>query len=445
MNDTPAPSSPIIELNAQDLAASAIDVFACLRAGKVIIFRQLPLIARLREEIVDYAAILGRDGVREELAAFYEASTPMTTRTLWVLTQVLKKVRTDRFISQLAAAFVESLNFPQPIYLDGAIPRLALPLDQVEAARNSGLFIATDFQRAHSAGDTEMFMPRPANIHRDFNREHEILMCNLWFPLHNSAESEVVQVWAQHYANAQVRDQDNTAENHARLGSPTAFRLNFGDAILFHGEMPHTSPPHPVVGRRHSFDMRIACACYDDNRGYRHNFVHLNNFHTEAGSSTPLAFDFPQLASTHSVPQPANYLSANYFWRYAQSSASLSGTEITRLHEVFDAYPFAEDRYISLAKLAIRHGALALGLRILETLSKRTEHYFWLAQCAEIFEQAESNDAARSTYARALEYANRVTPNNFAPIAYAPKGQAATPAHLQYAQLLRERLAALGA
>lgn len=443
MNEVRPLPATIIELHAGTLSQHAAEVFSWLCSGKVLIIRQLPMVARLRDEMINYAAILGGNGIREELTAFYLNARPMTTQTLRVLTQVVKKIRSDRFISQLASSLFESLDLPRPIYLDGAIPRLVLPLEQVEAARHSGLFTATDFQRTDGAGDTEMFMPRPANIHRDFNREHEILMCNLWFPLHECGENEVVQLWAEHYADAQVRDQDNTAENRERLGRPTSFHLNFGDAVLFHGEMPHTSPPHPGQGRRHSFDLRIACACSDDNRGYRRNFVHLNNFHTAAQPSTPLSFDFQRLASEHDIPAPADHLSANHFWLYAQHSPSLSGPEIQRVREIFDTYPFAEDRYISLAKLAIRHGALPLGIAILEALTKRTEQYFWLMQCGELLEQAEVSAAARLAYARALDCAKAVIPNNFAPIAYAPLGQTTTPAHQHAIQLLHERLSAL--
>jgi len=62
-------------------------------------------------------------------------------------------------------------------------------------------------------------MPAPANIHSDYNRQHFLLQSNMWFPLHDSGESEMLRIFPRLYREP-IFDMDATEENLRHLGDP---------------------------------------------------------------------------------------------------------------------------------------------------------------------------------------------------------------------------------
>ena len=209
------------------------------------------------------------------------------------------------------------MGFEPPVLVDGGISRLVLPASLIEKTRShADLFVETDYRRQSAAGATETFMPGPSNIHRDFDRDHYLLMCNIWATLHDAGEEEIVQIYPQVYRQP-IHSMPNTPENRRPLGEPVRVSLRFGDCIVFHSENIHHSPdPAGNKGRRHSYDFRIASGCPDDNRHYRDNFANLVNFRGEGDELPALAsYRNPIADLREHHARHGTGLSAHYYWR----------------------------------------------------------------------------------------------------------------------------------
>ena len=321
-----------------------------LTAGQVIILRNIDAIRHFRAAIEDHIRS-GDPAGAVGLTAFFAEGIPPGVPTVLALSRAIKAVRSDRFLSRCLAPLIAEFGFNPPVRLDGGIPRLVLPPDIVAAARKSGLFTAEDFKRLTADGPTEIFMPAPANIHRDYNRRHYLLQCNMWFPLHDAEEDEVLQISPQFYRRP-VFDMDATEQNLCRLGDPLRYRLAFGDAILFHGEHLHTSPPSGGGARRRfSYDLRIASHNVDDTRHYRDLFLDLRNFPGRLEPTVRLGV-YPAASVADDSALPALL--------ELECARQPGEAELARIADIFDHFPFAEDRYLALATRATSARAPAI-------------------------------------------------------------------------------------
>ncbi len=396
----------IIEIDAGDPARTAIAQH--LTQGHIVLLRNIDAIERLRSAIADF--VCSSDEARSvELEAFFEKGVPPSIPTVLELSRAIKVARADRFLSRCIAPLIAECGFKPPVRLDGGIPRLVLPTETVTTARNSGLFDDEDFKRLAAGRPTEIFMPAPANIHRDYNRQHYLLQCNMWFTLHDADEVEVLRIFPNLYREP-IFNMDATEENLRRLGDPLRYRLAFGDAILFHGEHLHTSPKGGKVQRRFSYDLRIASHNVDDTRHYRDLFLDLRNFPTQPESAGRLGASAPASAAD-SCALPALL--------ELERAPRLSETELARIVDLFDQFPFAEDRYLALANRAISAQVPAVAIRALQTLVEKSPYFFWVAKAGEEFLMLKDRSRATNAFRKALALTEKHSAlPNFMPVGY---------------------------
>jgi len=384
---------------------------ACLlAAGHVVILRNLREIHRLREQLIRYVDAHAPNGA-EEVSLFYRDGTPPSLQTLVALSDAIKQIRTFRFVSIYLARLVSSMGFGTPVRLDGGIPRLVLPPNIVAQARASGLFTEEDFQRKSPEGLTEIFMPGPANIHRDYNRKHYLFQCNIWFPMHNLSEDETLRIWPEKYRQ-QIVDMPASDSNLAELGPAYKYNLRFGDAILFHSEHLHTSPNHTLLGyRRHTYDFRIASYCPDDTLHYRDRFLDIRNF--------------DRTSHTNELPELSACLDGKGKWKCAlpliavlENRSSLSEEECKEYFDAFGHFPFCEDRYVLLAQKAIESQLDNAALPINRTLQE-SKLCFWLTKLAKKCQDTKHSRLAEALFQKAELMSNKEARYvDFMPIVY---------------------------
>lgn len=358
-----------------------------LMRGGIAILRDVPQIRAFRAAIERAVGELA-DAPDVSLRDFYATGAELPLATVQRLAEVIRRFRRERVLSAHLAPLIGRAGFPEPIRLDGGISRLVLSAGAVSKAKHSGRFPDIAFQRASADGEVEVFMAKPANIHRDFNRPHFLFQANLWFPLHDAGEDDVLRIFPRHY-RARIYNMETAPDAFAALGAPLRYRLRFGDTILFHGEHLHTSPSAPPgERRRHSYDFRIAAASGDDNAHYRQHFLDLRNF---SGGAYDALCRFERL-DTPSAEDCA---------------AALIG---------FDGALFAEDRYALLgarAEAADAEVAVACWRRV-----AGSPLWFWRLRAAEALLRLGLREEARDAFAVARAHAAADRPWSYAPIAY---------------------------
>lgn len=399
---------PVVAFELDVTATPPAGLAERLMRGEIVILRNVPAIHRFRRAVMRYARTRTADGA-PDLDAFLAAGDAPSLTTTVALSDAIKAVRRERFLSRCLAPLVAELGFGAPVRLDGGIPRLVLPPEQVRAAHESGLFAAEDFRRQTADGPTEIFMPAPANIHRDYNRQHFLFQCNMWFTLHDAEEDEVLRIYPRCYRQP-VFDMDSSERNLEMLGRPLAFRLGFGDAVLFHGEHLHTSPPQSTrFRRRFSYDFRIASHCLDDTRHYREFFFDLRNFPTRAEDDPGLG------AAVAASPADASALPAVL---EIEQRDDFRDADFRRLAMLFETHRFAEDRYLILAERAAQR-CRSVAVHALDAILERSPHWFWLATAGQAFCRLNDTPKAVAAFEKArLSAAQQPPLVNFMPIAY---------------------------
>jgi len=395
----------------------ASKIASMLEGGNVIILRDVLPIKAFRQHLIEISCA-GDDDIREELLCFYETAVLPSLPTIYALRCGIQIAQSSRLLSQFLAPLVKKMGFSSSILLDSGISRLVLPRGLLDKIRDTEQYDSVDFLRDSADGPTETFMIGAANIHRDFNRVHHLFQCNIWFPMHNADTDEVLRIWPELY-RSDVLDMDVTPDNLHRLGSPVNYKLNFGDAIIFHGEHLHTSPvcEHGAQGyRRHTFDFRIATQCGDDNSGYRYNFCNLNNFIALGNASLPEIAD----NTTGNYIERFNKKmdSANYYLLALENRKDLVEKDFSDMLTVFLQYPFAEDRYFTLMKKALEMGMDVIAVKAAEQIKTYSPHYFWLFGCGKTFENYEMDNNAQELYRRCYEVLSTFIPKNTMPVEY---------------------------
>lgn len=202
-----------------------------------------------------------------------------STKDIKTLTNRIKSLRDNYEIPYLFKEIIEKIHF-KPIKIDNGISRLVFDSKTLSNIEECDFFEKEDFKRRSPDSNTETFMPGNANIHRDFNRPHDHLQINFWFPMHDTSDEEVLRIWPDLYKE-NILDMTNSEENIDSLGVPAQYQLNFGDIIVFHSEHIHTSPKRNSETTRHTYELRVAYDCYDDNNHYRSNFTDFKNIKNE--------------------------------------------------------------------------------------------------------------------------------------------------------------------
>ncbi|MDA0663980.1 MAG: hypothetical protein O3B08_14245 [Proteobacteria bacterium] len=347
---------PIIDLPADAATNGSYPVFEALTEGALVILRGVEQIIQGRRALIETAATAVPAGnVADELLAFYDDAVAPSMNTVHALSQAVKIFREKREWSRRLHGLFAQIDLPAPILYDGGIPRLLLGSEFVEAAKQSGLFEPGDFMRTSPTGKTEIFSrvtPDATPIHRDYNRDHYLFQMNLWFCLHSTEVDEVIRVFPEHYHHP-VFTMECTPEALAQVGDPLEFELDFGDAVLFHGEHLHASPVGKPGRRRQSLDFRAAVACHDDNRHYHEGFINAANFGRAADD--PAAIDM----------------------LVELEDAAPTAERLTAILDAFEDLPFAEDRYLLLADKAAGIDNAVADWAI-KTVISRSDLYYWV-------------------------------------------------------------------
>jgi hypothetical protein len=373
----------LIDLPAERIQSGSFSPIDALMNGAILLIRGIDNIVHGRESLVTTAAAVGSgDQIVDELIAFYEDATLPSISTIHALSLAVKTFRTRREWSRILHDLFVAMNLPLPVLYDNGISRLILPPEILLEAKASGIFEKLDFQRESPAGLTETFMPNPANIHRDYNRKHYLFQFNIWFPLHDTEEDEVVRIFPQWYRQP-VFDIDNAPEMISKLGNPASFQLSLGDAVVFHGEHLHTSPIEKPGWRRQSVDFRVAVACPDDNRHYRHGYLNAANFE-EANGLGP-AVDF--ILELEDPIEP-------------------SAERLLEILDIFDCLPFAEDRYLFVVDKAPGKD-MSIAIRALTAVIERSKLFFWVLNAGIKAEQMGNLVLAQKSASKTLRLIER--------------------------------------
>ena len=329
--------------------------YKALQAGTVLILRGCPPLSEFRDEILSTVERDCGAAGRAEIEQFYDRSVIPRIPALVSLSRAIKHLRARMALSRRLAPLVQRLDCEPEVLLDGGINRLVVPPQILSDLKAHGDIPPEDFKRQSADGEVEIFMPAVANIHRDFNRPHYLFQFNIWFPLHSAESQDVLRIWPNHYRSP-ITDLDATEENFNRLGSPLSYELNFGDAILFHGEHLHTSPAAHDLGdsyRRHTYDVRVASCAYDDNAHYRLNFWNLKNFLPDSQEKNAKFLPYELIADL-------------------LSERPVTTESIRSALECFRSLPYCDDRYFLLLKQSIIHGDLELVGEIVRVLRENS-------------------------------------------------------------------------
>lgn len=397
------------------------DISRELSIGTILILRNVQPIKEFRGHLIDLSCGYGdARETKQELLQFYESGKLPSLPTIFALRCGMQLVIKSRLLSQYLAPFIEKIGFEASVLLDGGISRLVFPNGLINELRESGQYDPVDFLRDRADGPTETFMPvEHSNIvHRDFNRVHYQLQCNIWFPLHDIAHDERLRIWAEQYRNS-VSDIDAASDIVDCLGCPVEYKLNFGDAIIFHGEHIHASPSkaHGVADyRRHTFDLRVATSCGNNNKGYRDNFFNLNNFIAAGNYSSPSVVDDTRCNYMERFLEKMD--AANYYLWVLENRNDLTKKDIEDIMEIFLRLPFAEDRYLILLDKALSMGMFEAAKKVAEQITALSPHFFWLLRCGEIVEKYGLDDIANALFSHCEEVLSHHVPKSFMPVTY---------------------------
>jgi len=360
--------------------------------GKIILLRNIQPIHTFRSMIIQDASE-GCEELTTQFESFYNTGKTPSLNALLRLGNTVRMFRQRRILSSLLTPLIDKMKFPKPIRLDGGISRLIVSPETVLAAKQSELFPNIAFERETPDGETEIFMPGPANIHRDYNRPHQLFQANMWFPLHNSQSDEVLQIFPDFY-HQEIFDMDANSENFNLLAEPLCYKLAFGDAVIFHGEHLHTSPKADGrAARRHSYDFRIAADCADDTEHYRKHFLDIRNFYTnEKTNSINTLFEL-------------------------ESACEKDTDLLNKIFNEFELTPFSEDRYLQLAKKCLSSSP-ALAERVCTCIAEQSRSWYWLWQTAKLQIRLQLESQAFLTFKLVKDFAEMGQRINYMPLVY---------------------------
>ncbi|WP_204106163.1 MULTISPECIES: hypothetical protein, partial [Spirulina sp. CCY15215] len=253
-----------------------------LKFGEILLVRNCEPIYAFRKLIF---AELQKSFLFQEIELFYTNPSyqghQCSPEAIEMLAREIRKHQQEKTLLKLLYPFYEKLGCKTTDLTDCGLARLVVDARTINLIKNRKKLDRFYFESAPDDSDVEIFMPRKANIHRDFNRPHQCFSFNTWFGLHDLASDEILQIFPQHYRNSYVLDTDNTKRELLELSSPLDYSLPFGSCIVFHGEHLHTSPrkSHVPQGyRRHTYDVRVITDAYDDNSHYRRGSLQLGLF-----------------------------------------------------------------------------------------------------------------------------------------------------------------------
>ena len=397
--------SAVLDLNRRDLLRLGAGVFGELERGAIVYVRALDEIAVLVDEIV---RLMG-DRVSPEAAAsvqaFLDGGPRPALPVLHELLLLLRDLRDSRTLSCLFSDLIAGLGLPSPVLIDTGHFRCVLPGD--------GPALAADPRLAVDRSGRMLNGPEPmiqgsigsGNPHRDLDTPHSTFQVNFWFTLHDVAADSSLLLFPEAYRKDLAYQQKPTdTQNPASwgYGEPICRALSRGDAVLFHSQHFHASPPRaPANNSRLTVELRASSACHDDNGAlYRRLFWNAHNF-----AGLPGAPEAPSrarrlypatgrgdvltaqelFASLFENPEAARR--AGNLWTqdtvFAGSRRLDDKAAAELAHRLIEC-PFAEDRQLALARYLLFHGQRALAELVLADVAQRTESYYFALETARI-------------------------------------------------------------
>lgn len=379
----------MIEINFDDVIRDKINLQKLLKDDVVIIKNAAP-IEKFRKNLIKS---LPKE-YQEEIYNLYHHKIIPSQKAIYYLRNGLNLVRDIKYLSTLLYEFITLSFRDKSIVVDGGISRLLFPVKKYETLRSSFLFHHKDFQRERGSSDVETFMNGESNIHRDFNRFCSVDMFNLWIPMHDMEESEILSIYLD-YRDKNIFDMDNTQKNRAILKNKLVFDLKFGDILLFHSEQLHHSPIRDLKKTiRHSFDFRVMVGENSDAGHYRENFDNLKNFYIPKKLDNIYKLKREKILSLEDENCNAKIL----FYKYKNNI--LSKEELFKNYQLL---PFAEDRYVTLALYEIDDAGFIS--TIIDFVLQRTKSYFWIYKLYKL--SLYSNQENEDLLKQAMELARK--------------------------------------
>lgn len=427
----------LVDLNYSDFSERKLDIHQLLREGKVVVIRKVPEILVFRDTILQHAETIGGKSVKDELSCFLHDKKIPRPEAIQVLTLVLKKVKKMHYLATLFADMVVACQAPEPLTIEYGSHRIVFSEKIIETLkRREDLFEETDFIKEWSDGQGATFMAAPIPPHRDIGRPHYVFQFNFWFPLHRLETNETLILFPDIYRETipdsfpypssyeivPHRFRDNPDPATWGFGDPLLVPLECGDILLFHGEVFHGSPIPPSDSFRLSYDMRIASRCHDDNRQYLDSFRNLNNFLPEkqmgasktgfnAVARASLLFEQEKEISANILKHFEFFRGKTVAWLYSLWASQYKGMDVSfysNIFRVFDFFPFAEDRYLALARSAWEKDT-GFAKFVLNKVLSDTTSYFWALETGNMYACLGEEHLMEDAFAKARTLAGKTT------------------------------------
>lgn len=420
----------MVEISASDIKSNSTSIYQLLEAGKIVVIRKVPEIFLLKQIIINYVYRLSGESLKNEVLRILDRKIIGLEKAIYNLVRAIREIRKNRLLSVLLAELVQSCGFPHPVVIGGEAHRLVLPNKTLQHLESSSeLFEYLDFIGRISPDElTETFMMNPAPPHRDINQPHYNFQANFWFPLHDTNDRETLLIFPEVYQNPflpqlpKLENGEYPEPEKWGVGAPLRISLNFGDLIAFHSEHYHGSPTEKPESFRLSYDFRIASGVYDDNGGYTkdfsniYNFLPMQNMPDKNGISEQYwnrlseriatfimyAQNPPIAVKSHFVNNQNVAIAHQYYSCLPENQPNISIDFIKENLYIFKFFPFAEDRYLKLAKLCPDE---ELKSEIIHIVMNRSNSYFWILQCCELALKMKDLDLAKNGFEKVIEFA----------------------------------------
>jgi len=351
----------IIEIDFNDLLNQESNVEEILK-NNIVIVRNCELIRLFRKNLIACIPKM----YQSEIQTFYKHLIVPSHNAIYHLRNVLELTRDLKYLSTLLYEFIVHIFRAKSILVDGGISRLLFPEREYRKLKESFLFSKQDFQRTRGSSNVETFMNGESNIHRDFNRICSVKMFNMWIPMHDISQDNVLCIYPE-YLNDNIFNMDNTKENRSNLKNRAVYKLAFGDFVLFNSEQLHHSPLRDTSKTiRHSFDFRVILNDGSDGGHYRENFDNIHNFYIPMATSKSYKLK-------ENIKDLADYQCNASMLSYKYRKGIITKE---KLFEVYQELPFSEDRYIMLALSEIENSKFVKDV-CMYVISK-TNKYFWI-------------------------------------------------------------------
>jgi hypothetical protein len=460
------PGARIVEFSGEEIHQKAGEVFARLSAqAEVLLIRQLPEVLHVRELFLNFIRKhYGDETALKARITLFERQGPSDEHTVAAFAAAARYLRDTGAMSALFGRLIHSFNLPTPVNIDCSYFRLVLP---------NNLFSRMDVRRdlAHHDdwnyispfdGPEPIFARGSAMPHRDLSGPHYAFQINLWFPLTDLSETESLMFFPEAYYNYKERIEkllgrptkgfvDDVRQVGTQIsanpdppgwgfGEPAARKMDFGDIYIFYCQQVHASPVRRADTLRLSVEIRVACRSLDDNTGYRRIFSSLNNYLPTDDSNddcSPIgtikrADAVANLTDTDPAACAQLYLNS----LFATPVAARKAKELAQHPDMFDLgprvtssvlkdvatrsdqFPFAEDRYVLLARLFLRRGEDKEAAAVIAGASEQSRSYFWQLQFAHLAIRGFRKELARIALGRCRSLAEQCPLDAFP---FAPK------------------------